>query len=109
MSRTLTISAAALLGLAACAGPSGPPGEVAQAELAVRDAQTSGADEEAAAELQLASEKLERARRALDDGDSERARRLAAEATVDAQLAEARAEAASARALRLEAEHRHVP
>jgi hypothetical protein len=47
--------------------------------------------------LRLAQEKLDGARAAMAEEHHERARRLAEQALVDAQLAEARAEAESAR------------
>jgi len=86
--------AALLPGLAGCATT--PARELGQAELAVRDAEHSGAGERAVSELSLAREKLDRARAAEERGDELAARRLAAEATVDARLAEVRAEAAAA-------------
>src|SRR5262245_24050970 len=81
-----------------CATPVRPHEEIAKAEQAIREAETSGGVEsgQSAAELQLARDKLERAQRAEHRGDHTRARRLAAEAAVDAQLAEARAEADAA-------------
>jgi|GEM_PF-5677857 len=98
--------AAALLG-AACTTT--PPQEIDEAELALRDAETSGAAERAPQDLALARQKLERARRAAREDDVDRARRLAAEATVDAQLAEVRAEADAAATSRLEIERRLRP
>lgn len=78
-----------------CATPSRPGEEIARAELAVHQAETTGAapSAESAAELQLARDKLQRARRAQREDEHTIARRLAAEAVVDARLAEARAEA----------------
>jgi hypothetical protein len=85
----------ACLGFVACAtAPVRPGQEIAKAELAIRQAETSGAPStESAADLELARDKLERARQAEREEEHARARRLAAEAVVDAQLAEARAEA----------------
>jgi hypothetical protein len=102
------VVAGALAGLlaAGCATPAGPRQEIARAELALRGAETSAAADVSAAEIQLARERLERARRALEDGDEEAARRSAAEATADAELAEARGEAAAARTARIEIERR---
>jgi hypothetical protein len=96
------------LALAVAASGCGTPPEttraVAQADLAVRDAAAGEAPELASAELQLAREKLARAERARADGDDERARRLAEQALVDAQLAEARAESETAAAAAREVE-----
>lgn len=101
----LALVSLACLALAGCATPALPGQEIAKAELAVRQAETSGgASAESAAELQLARDKLERARRAERDDQHTLARRLAAEAAVDAQLAEARAEADVAREALLEVE-----
>jgi hypothetical protein len=98
-------------GLALCASCAGPPPEreLGQADLALRAAETSGAAERAPAELALAREKRDRALAAADRGDADAARRLAVEATVDARLAETRAEAAAAETARIEIERRLRP
>jgi hypothetical protein len=67
------------------------------ADIAVREAEESGAGERAPLELRLAHEKLERAKRAVDDDEYDLARLLAEEAYVDARLAEARARSEKAR------------
>jgi hypothetical protein len=78
-----------------CAGT--PPTEkVEVAEAAVRQADTRGAGEEAALELRLARDKLERARVAMAQERYVTARRLAEQAQVDALLAEAKAQSAAA-------------
>jgi hypothetical protein len=98
-----------------CAAPRSSTRAVSQAELAVNDATVSEADAYAPVDVRLAREKLDRAQAAYDDGDYDRARRLAEEALVDAQLAEARAEnesaSAEARALESDVEvlHRRFP
>jgi predicted lipid-binding transport protein (Tim44 family) len=98
-----------------CAAPRSSTRAVSQAELAVQDATVSEADAYAPADLRLAREKLDRAQAAYDDGEYDRARRLAEEALVDAQLAEARAEneQATTEARRLESDvevlHRRFP
>jgi hypothetical protein len=98
-----------------CAAPRNSTRAVSQAELAVNDATVSEADAYAPVDVRLAREKLDRAQAAYDDGDYDRARRLAEEALVDAQLAEARAdnESASAEARALESDvevlHRRFP
>ena len=98
-----------------CAAPRSSTRAVSQAELAVNDATVSEADAYAPVDVRLAREKLDRAQAAYDGGDYDRARRLAEEALVDAQLAEARAdnESASAEARALESDvevlHRRFP
>jgi hypothetical protein len=67
---------------------------MAKAEMAVRQAGESPVPQEASAELQVARDKLLAAQKALDDDDYEEARRLAEQATVDAQLAQAKANSA---------------
>jgi hypothetical protein len=80
---------------AGCAG--NPPTEkVEVAEAAVRQADTRGAGDEAALELRLARDKLERARVAMADERYVDARRLAEQAQVDALLAEAKSQSATA-------------
>ena len=103
----LLVGAVGCLLVAGCATPARPGQEIAKAELAIREAQTSGAPSgQSASELQLARDKLERAQRAQREEEYTEARRLAAEATVEAQLAEARAEANVARDALLELEAR---
>lgn len=69
-----------------------PPDEnVAKAELAVREANQTKAQQYSPLELQLARDNLEKARRAMKDEDYVQARRLADKALVDAQLAETKA------------------
>lgn len=78
--------------LGGCAGRR-PVAELARADQAVRHAQTtSEADRYAPLELTAAQAKLASARRAMDDGDYQDARRLAEQALADAQLAESKAE-----------------
>jgi hypothetical protein len=111
LSMLLSLGALAL----GCAAPRSSTRAVSQAELAVNDATVSEADAYAPVDVRLAREKLDRAQAAYDDGDYDRARRLAEEALVDAQLAEARAESesasAEARALESDVEvlHRRFP
>jgi hypothetical protein len=106
-------------GITGCASTPAPVAEMAVAEAAVRAATTTGTRESAGAQLQLATDKLARARQALADGDSARARRLAEQAQLDAELAQVQAQAqrsrvaaqesqAAARALREELERKVV-
>jgi hypothetical protein len=91
---SLAVSVAALGG---CAAKRQPTPKVQAAEVAYREAEVSGAAQYAPLELRLAREKLDLARRALNDDDRDRARRLSDEALVDAQLAEAKANSEKAR------------
>ena len=69
-----------------------PPDEnVAKAELAVREANQTKAQQYSPLELQLARDNLEKATKAMKDEDYVQARRLADKALVDAQLAETKA------------------
>jgi len=82
----------------ACGTPRQPIQAVSKAEQAVHQADIGAAPEEAPAELELAREKLARAEKALQEGDHGKARRLAEEAVVDAQLADAKADSAQSHA-----------
>jgi hypothetical protein len=93
----LTIGAGMIAGLAACAGDPEPEAELAAAEVAVDEAEEANAPAQASGSYELARDKLERAREAMDDGDNLEARRLAEQALVDAQLAEAEARSEVAR------------
>ena len=59
---------------------------------AVQRANTSSTSENAASELQIATNKLASARQAAIDQDYERAKQLAAESEIDAQVAELHAQ-----------------
>lgn len=97
---------ALLLALApvACSTPTKPAQEIEKAELAIKTADGSPMPAVASLELQLAREKLDRAKTALADEEYGQARRLAEQAQVDAQLAEAKAESEAARASAAELE-----
>jgi hypothetical protein len=82
--------------LLACSTPSSTTRAVSQAELAVKDAAASEADTLAPEDLQLARSKLAQAEQASRSGQHDRARRLAEQALVDAQVAEAKAESEAA-------------
>ncbi len=93
--RNLTFYAAlAAVTLAGCAANRSVEyrDELAQAKASVDDAQANGAAQYGAAELDLARQKLTAAQRALDDKDTQRARELAQEAKLDADLAQAKSE-----------------
>lgn len=84
--------------LASCAPQRVPVTEVAAAEVAVRDAERAEAASYASFELQQARYKLEDAKRAADDRDNVRARRLAEQSQIDARLAETKAQLGKANA-----------
>lgn len=63
--------------------------DLARARASVAEAEQSGAAQFGNAQLALARDKLRAAEQAADDGDIERARRLAIEADLDADLAAA--------------------
>jgi len=87
-----------LIALAGCAGTPPPRLEISAAEVAVREAEEADAATHAAALLQQARDKLAFARQAVAEEDYIEARRLAEQAEVDAQLAEAQTRAAVATA-----------
>jgi hypothetical protein len=91
------IGAAMLVGIGACASGPAPEAERGAAELALSQAEDAEAAARSPAPYALARDKLERARAAMADGENIEARRLAEQALVDAQLAEAEARAAVAR------------
>jgi hypothetical protein len=83
--------------MAGCAATLVPTEQMSNAEIALRKADASGAAQYAPLELHIARQKLDEASLALKDGQNEQARRLAEQAFVDAELAEAKARAAKAR------------
>jgi FtsZ-interacting cell division protein YlmF len=91
----LTLVLASIL-LAACSSVPPPQEQLAAADLAVREADEAEAGAHAAAPLRKARDKLEQARAALEAEEHLAARRLAEQALVDAQRAEAEARAAVA-------------
>jgi hypothetical protein len=93
----VTVGAAIALGLAACASDPAPEAEMARADLAVNQAEDANAATHAPGPYALARDKLERAHEAVADGDNLEARRLAEQAAVDAELAEAQARSEVAR------------
>ncbi len=90
------LAAFAALALTACASTPPPTAEMAVSTAAVGRAVSAGATELSAMDLRNARDKLEQANVALAARDHERARRLALEAQVDAQLAQAKAESSKA-------------
>ncbi|HEX5357156.1 MAG TPA: DUF4398 domain-containing protein [Aquabacterium sp.] len=82
--------------VAACATTPPPTEQLAVSTAALARAVTAGAGEAAPMEMRLARDKLEGARIAMQGKDYEVARKLALEAQVDAQLAEAKAQSSRA-------------
>jgi hypothetical protein len=76
-----------------CSTTKPPTDTLAKAELSVRAAQEAGAQELAQMDLRKAGEKLEKSKQAMAARNYDEARRLAEGAQVDAELAEAKAEA----------------
>ena len=90
------LAAAGLL-LSACASVPPPTQQLAASRAAIESAEVAGAGKDAPADLGQARDKLTAAELAANSGENERARRLADEALVDAQLAQARAATARSR------------
>lgn len=96
---TFAVSALTLAVLAAgCATTPPPTDALDRAESAIDAARAEGAVEQAPMELRFARDKLEAARTAVDEEAYTRARRLASEARVNAELAVAKTQSAKARA-----------
>jgi hypothetical protein len=85
-----------VLGVTGCSAARPPVAQVAQAELAVSQAAQSKAPVYAPADLRIAREKLASAQHEMVIDDYDDARRLAEQAVIDAQLAQAKANASEA-------------
>jgi len=88
--------AAAVMAMAGCASVPAPTEQLAVSKAAVANAVGAGGTEFAPAEMRTAQEKLDRANQAMAAKDYERARWLAEQAQVDAQLAVTKARSAKA-------------
>jgi len=88
--------AAAVMAMAGCASVPAPTEQLAVSKAAVANAVGAGGTEFAPAEMRTAQEKLDRANQAMAAKDYERARWLAEQAQVDAQVAVAKARSAKA-------------
>jgi hypothetical protein len=86
------VCAVIVIGLAACASTPIPNEKIAVAKASVQRAEQSGAPEFAPVEMAAARDKLARAETAATDREAEPANRLAEQANIDAQLAEATAQ-----------------
>ncbi len=89
----------ALLTMTACAGAPVPNEKLSQAEQAIATAQQDNASVNAPLDLRMAQDKLGMARNAVSQEENVTAGRFADEATVDAQVADARTRTARAEAL----------
>ena len=97
ISATLLFASLMTVLLGACASVPPPTEQMAVAEAAVQRANTRTTTEFAASELQIASNKLTSARQAMVNKDYDRARQLAEQVDVDAQVAELRAQSTISR------------
>lgn len=96
MKRLTTTTLAAGLLLAGCASTPPPRAAIAQAELAVTEAEKQGAAQHAPLALRKAQDKLRAARQEADSGSAVPSRRNAEQAEVDALVAGAEARRAEA-------------
>ncbi len=80
-----------------CASKVAPVENITSAEMAIMAAQESNASVHAPLELKVAADKLNQAKAAMEQEEFDKARLLADEATVDAQLAEARSRSEKAK------------
>jgi hypothetical protein len=114
------ICAAVVAALAACASGPVPLEQLAVAKESVRRAEQAGATELAPVEMSTARDKLQHAEQAAQNHQGQVATRLADQANVDAELAEATAQEkkshkaemeleASLQQLRIEASHDTAP
>jgi hypothetical protein len=92
----ITAIAGALLALAACASTPPPTSQMAVANAALAHAVAAGSVEYAPTEMAMARDKMNQANLALAARDNDRALALAQQATLDAQVAEAKAESQKA-------------
>jgi uncharacterized protein with von Willebrand factor type A (vWA) domain len=94
--RGIAASITALLLITACASTPAPTEQMALSRAAVSNATSAGGNEFAPIQLKSAIDKMDAAEHALSAKDYIRARQLAEQAQVDAQLAEATARSAKA-------------
>ncbi len=94
--RSISLTAVAAVLVAGCASIPAPTEQIAVSKAAVDNATSAGGNEFAPVLLQSALEKLNAAERAMAEEKNLKARQLAEQAEVDAQLAAATARAAKA-------------
>jgi acyl-CoA reductase-like NAD-dependent aldehyde dehydrogenase len=87
----------ATLAMSGCSAGKPPVATLSQADMAIQQADKSTASQHAPLELQTARERLAKAMQAMEEKEYDAARRLAGQSLVDAQLAEAKAQAEKAR------------
>ncbi|MHB1236727.1 MAG: DUF4398 domain-containing protein [Gallionella sp.] len=87
---------AATIFIAGCASTPAPTEQMIISRVAINNANGAGSNEYAPVQLKSATEKMKGAEQAMADKDYQRARQLAEEAQVDAQLAEAMTSSAKA-------------
>ncbi|KXS32468.1 MAG: Uncharacterized protein AWT59_1379 [Candidatus Gallionella acididurans] len=87
---------AATIFIAGCASTPAPTEQMTISRVAINNANSAGSNEYAPVQLKSATEKMKGAEQAMADKDYQRARQLAEEAQVDAQLAEAMTSSAKA-------------
>lgn len=92
-----TTGLATLLALAGCASEPIPTEQFALSQSAIESATAAGATEYAALDIKNARDKLAAAQRAVEEKEYVAAAALAEEATVDAKLAETKAESEKAK------------
>jgi len=93
----IVVSVAAVVLIAGCASTPAPTEQMAVSRAAVSNASSAGANEFAPLQLRSATEKMDAAERAMTEKDYARARQLAEQAQIDAQLAAATARSAKAK------------
>jgi hypothetical protein len=96
MMHRIVVTVVAAIFIAGCASTPAPIEQMAISRAAVSNASSAGGDEFAPLQLKSAVEKMDGAERAMAEKDYMRARQLAEQAQVDAQLAEATARSAKA-------------
>jgi Domain of unknown function (DUF4398) len=89
--------AVVILFMVGCASKVAPVENITSAEMAIMAAQESNASVHAPLELKVAADKLNQAKAAMEQEEFDKAQLLADEATVDAQLAEARSRSEKAK------------
>jgi osmotically-inducible protein OsmY len=87
----------AMLAMSGCSAGRAPVATLSQADLAIQQADKSTASQHAPLELQTARERLAKAMVAMEEKKYDEAQRLAGQALVEAQLAEAKAQAEKTR------------
>ena len=92
LTKSMTVCAAAAMGIAGCASTPVPNEKLAVAQAEVQRAEQSGAPALAPVEMNAARDKLARAQQAVAKRDAVSAEQLSEQADVDAKLAEATAQ-----------------